>query len=201
MTASFSSWLTSCVLLCGQIHRQRSQQGNLPGQIRNLQKVTDPQHTRNAFTALTQHPTVARCLYIPFIPSHLTAHPQSATGSRIGLLGRGRGSGGGRRPEVGQQARVEVAEAAGASGAVGAGTSRTGEVMVWPPQVSQASPHKYDVALGWAGAGGVVWQSVGGIFVCRTMAISLALCACLMRVSLPLCDRIDVTRLSHICML
>jgi hypothetical protein len=25
---------------------------------------------------------------------------------------------------------------------------------VWPPQVSQASPHKYDVALGWAGAGG-----------------------------------------------
>jgi hypothetical protein len=92
---------------------------------------------------------------------------------------------------------VQVAEAAGASGAVGAGTSRTREVTVWPPQVSQASPHKYDVALGGAGAGGGLWQSVGGIFVCRTMAISLALCACLMRVSLPSCDRIDVTRLSH----
>jgi hypothetical protein len=81
-------------LLCDQIHRRRSRRGNLPGQIRNLQKVTDPRLTRNACPALIQPSTVARRLCTPFIGQRWTADLQSAAGPRNRLFAAARGPGG-----------------------------------------------------------------------------------------------------------
>ena len=91
VTATFLTPSSSQISLPQHLQTASVKDTNLPEQIGNLRKVTDPRLTHNTCPAPTQPPTVARRLCISLNGPCMTAELQSAAGPRIGLFAAARG--------------------------------------------------------------------------------------------------------------